>query len=322
MNYSYGSKSYGSRQVGILRIISTKTFLWNICEKIIGTHTFIWNILGRITNTRIFLWNITQKVLEIETLSPQNLPTTATVYPDTGQTINWSSINNIKLADEVGAVASMLENTESYYALGRTYAFNLSTDGYTTIDGIEVEIKIKHSNSVNNIRADVRLSKTGVIGTYELQQSSIPADGLWHTYTFGSSIDLWGTTWLVSDINSSTTGGVVSVIRPTDGVGGTVQVYLDYIKVKVYYTHKYNTLHTFLWDICERVTNTRTFLWNIWGRVTNTRTFLWNIWGRVIGTHTFLWDIGKQWFNKFNSQGTTWTNKYISQATAWIEKQF
>lgn len=111
----------------------------------------------------------------------------------------------------------------------RTYYLKVSTFGFSiptgaTIDGIVVEVYRAGSSTVDN---SVKIVKGGsVTGTDKATGTA------WSTSpaTYGSSTDLWGTTWTAAEINASGFGVAVSAAESAG------QANLNHIRITVYYT--------------------------------------------------------------------------------------
>jgi fibro-slime domain-containing protein/LPXTG-motif cell wall-anchored protein len=126
-------------------------------------------------------------------------------------------------------------NTSEYL---KVYDFDFTIPSNATINGIEVEIErheaCAEQSCTSHIRDyRVRLIKAGTIGSTDYAKTTTNWGSSDSDAVYGGSGDLWGTTWSASDINHHDTGVVLSVTRTT---GGDRTAYVDYIKMKVYYT--------------------------------------------------------------------------------------
>ena len=157
---------------------------------------------------------------------------TQTALAGTGATMggpsgNWSNPGRITANDNsytsVTSTSDLLEGTD----------FGFTIPAGSIINGIELEIERYASNNsgTRNGRDNVvRLVKNGtpigtnnaIIGTYNTSAAII---------TYGSSTDLWGTTWTAADINNTNFGATFSVT-----IDPTATVYVDFFRIKVYYT--------------------------------------------------------------------------------------
>ena len=122
--------------------------------------------------------------------------------------------------------------TSTHYLKATNFGFNIPTNA--TINGIKVEIERKKATFFQCIDSEVKIVKSnGSIGT--TNKSTGASWSTTETYdSFGGTNDLWGETWLPSDINNSNFGVVISPqIRLTpDGNPASV----DHFRITVYYT--------------------------------------------------------------------------------------
>jgi hypothetical protein len=121
-----------------------------------------------------------------------------------------------------------------HYLKATNFAFIIPSAA--TIRGIKVEVVAAgaHFPDGTPIIADnaIRIVKGGVIGSSD-RSNSTPWT-TWATRTYGSSTDLWGTTWTASDINASNFG--VAISAKSIYTPGTFSAYIDHIQLTVYYT--------------------------------------------------------------------------------------
>lgn len=154
------------------------------------------------------------------------LPTLGTVIESIG--LGWGNPSNIQLDDGLSASnISFSENQTSQLLLGRTYGFSIPT--IAEIVGIEVEIKASVGSST---LTNIALTKNSTTRVGTVVDGTFPQGGDQTTITYGSSSDLWGTTWTPAQINASTFG---VTFRDFNTVG-RCSCYVDYIKVKIHYT--------------------------------------------------------------------------------------
>lgn len=162
------------------------------------------------------------------------LPTAATGTTNTigGGTRVWTSPANIELADGTNAAVAFLAaatNSDDLIGTGFGFAIN-STD---TINGIQLQINYTDTGGGSNVTENqVRILKAGVATpTNHSTGAVLPVTAT--TVTYGGSADLWGTTWLPSDINS-TTFGAAFVCRDGAGIGDNAGV--DFFKITIFST--------------------------------------------------------------------------------------
>ena len=162
-----------------------------------------------------------------------NAGTGASVTAGAGS-VAWTTPGNITAVGSPYAQVTLANTTVvSEYLEGTNYGFAIPSSA--TITGITVTINRQSSSTqANNSINDnvVSLIKGGtLVGTDKGTTSD------WSTsFTpaiYGSSADLWGTTWTPEDINSSNFGVALSVVSQSNS-GRTASV--DYMQITVTYT--------------------------------------------------------------------------------------
>ena len=99
-------------------------------------------------------------------------------------------------------------------------------------NGITVEINRYCSNSNNCDDRYVQLIKGGTVtGSNLFSATRYPTSPA--TASYGGTSNLWGTTWIYSDLNDSTFG---VLYQGNDTTNNNATVYVDYIRVTVSYT--------------------------------------------------------------------------------------
>lgn len=141
---------------------------------------------------------------------------------------SWNNPTNIEA--EAGfastAVVGTFSDTDALY--GSDFDFSAIPAG-ATITGIEVQISREGNNMFDEF---VKLTKNGTAGVGDNKaDTGTDWDGP-STATYGGSTDLWGTTWSVAEIQSSSFGAYV--VAKAFGIPG--QPGVAWIKVNVYYT--------------------------------------------------------------------------------------
>jgi hypothetical protein len=151
----------------------------------------------------------------------------------------WTNINNILLEDGQYATCSSTNVATSYYAKVTNFGFTIPTNA--TIDGIQVDIKRRREDvdgtpTVFAKDSSLIIVKDDVIKTTDLKSSEdYPLVGTYKSY--GGGTEKWGETWTPSDINSSTFGVALSVIKTgKNGLGAMSTPAVDNIRMTVYYT--------------------------------------------------------------------------------------
>lgn len=152
-------------------------------------------------------------------------------------TIAWANPGNITADDGTNAVAAGMNNSEiSHYLVSSSHGFSIPAGA--TIDGIVVEVD-RHQGATQSM-ADhrLRIVKGGTIGATDRADTGTIWPTTPTTVSYGSSSDLWGETWTVSDINASNFGVALASIQPS---GSPVQARVDFIRITVHYTEASGT---------------------------------------------------------------------------------
>jgi hypothetical protein len=152
----------------------------------------------------------------------------------TGSGSSWQNPTNAQESNGNYSTNSVPGSSYSDWLRLTNFGFTtLDIPSGSTIDGIEFAMNRYGSN--NNINDSlIYLRKTsGQVGT----DGSL---GTWNNspateVLYGGSTSLWGTTWGTSDILSSDFGVDISISNShrTQARMG----YVDYIKIRIYYTH-------------------------------------------------------------------------------------
>lgn len=147
--------------------------------------------------------------------------------------VAWSTPSNAASSNNSYATVTLSGAANlSEYLKATDFGFNIPSGA--TIDGIVVEVEKKYDTyTVQD--AVVKIVKGG-----SLTGTNKAIAGDWSStesyITYGSSTELWGTTWSYGDINSSNFGVALScegtqVFPPGAGVAN-----VDHIRITVYYT--------------------------------------------------------------------------------------
>lgn len=164
--------------------------------------------------------------------SGPNFPTAATGNTNTvgGGTVAWTNPTNIEAND--GAFASCVPGVSITDDLIGT-GFSFSINGSATINGVLLEVAA-NTPATTGIEKfnNVRLLKAGVAAGADKATATTLTPSL-TIFTFGSSVDLWSTTWTPSDINNANFGALINMVS-TGGGPGTLQV--DYFRITIFFT--------------------------------------------------------------------------------------
>lgn len=160
--------------------------------------------------------------------------TGASFTPGWSVAVSWSNTGNVTASDN--SRASVLYGTStgfSDYLVGKNYGFSIPSSA--RIDGIVVEIEKSLSVSATCVDKSVMLTKdaASTVGSDKASGSAWPVAGAESFVSYGSSSDLWGTTWTPAEINASTFGVCIATNK-TDATGSNARV--DSIRITVTYT--------------------------------------------------------------------------------------
>jgi len=148
--------------------------------------------------------------------------------------VDWVEPNAITSPGSPYAVATLnKDNRYSNYLQGTNYSFNLPINAIIT----GIEVVITHMSSGNNPSIYdniVSLVKAGAILPDNKASLTPWLKGDFSTTTYGSSTDLWGTTWTPADINDPNFGVALAVYRPNQG-NNLRDAIVDTMQITVYY---------------------------------------------------------------------------------------
>lgn len=153
---------------------------------------------------------------------------------DRGTTPTWGSLTNLGSSNNAYATVSTSPGNNTDYLRLTSFGFTTSDiPANSRIDGIEVSIECKASAFRTVYDETVKLRKTsGQVGDNKAVTTWGSADS---TVVYGSSSDLWGTTWTADDIYSSDFGVDFAVNQDAGDSGGAVTS-VDIIQIRVTYT--------------------------------------------------------------------------------------
>jgi hypothetical protein len=171
--------------------------------------------------------------------SGPNLPTAATGNTNTngGGTRAWINPGGVEVTTGTGAQVSFTVNLQISDDLIAT-GFGFSIPGGSIINGIMLTVDEEDVTGNGDIfERNVQLTKNGsaAVGNNKAV-GGFGTIGSFATSTFGSSSDLWGTTWTPSDINASTFG-VVFITRCAGFVGPTDTGAVRGFRLTVFFTN-------------------------------------------------------------------------------------
>ncbi len=150
-------------------------------------------------------------------------------------TADWVNPGYITADDASYASASLTGSVlSSGYLEGTNYGFAIPADA--VINGIVVTIG-RHESGVRSDYIDVRDSTVRLLKAGAMTGSNKAATGTeWPTpdpiaAIYGTTADLWGTTWTPAEINANGFGVALSVVSGVNRIA-----YVDYMRISVTYT--------------------------------------------------------------------------------------
>jgi hypothetical protein len=167
-----------------------------------------------------------QKLSEVLVHSQTKTPTTS-INVSTGNEA-WGNPGNVLVSNDGYATV----NLDSGISDELRVTFNFSVPANATILGIEARIERNAITTGGDVRdLTIRLRKTaGLVGNNKASASNWPL-GTDAIATYGSSSDLWGTTWTPEEINSPDFG--ISI--EAQGFDNPMTGRIDQVVLKVYY---------------------------------------------------------------------------------------
>ena len=167
-----------------------------------------------------------------------NTPTAAQGAPDGGYT----------------SVTGTVDTVDTHYLHVSNFGFALPLG--SSIAGIKVDITRAATNLDHGVIGDarIRLVKGGVVQATDRSSGDPWLAG--EVKTYGSNVDLWGSTWTTSDINASNFGFVISA-EITGVMAPAPNPKIDAISITVYYTGSWINANNIL--IEDNVFATETF---------------------------------------------------------------
>ena len=170
--------------------------------------------------------------------------TTAATNAGAGQnttgvgTIAWTNPGNILTNNNSYATVVLPNNTSvSNYLRSSGYSFG-SIPANATINGIQVTMGKFASNVSGSTRFrdnEVRLVKAGTVVGTNKANAGVDWPQAEAASTYGTTSDLWGTTWTVADLTNANFGAALSGLNAT-GVGNSYTGSVDYMQITVTYT--------------------------------------------------------------------------------------
>jgi hypothetical protein len=151
----------------------------------------------------------------------------------------WSNPGGITAPGGSAAEAPVTtRNGITDYILATNYGFALPTTAQ--VEGLQYDVRLRSQNAIEYFHDNlIQAVKGGVIQTTNRarpKSSNWPDNvlGIYQYVTFGGPTDLFGTTWLYSDINLATSGLAISA--QLEGPASSTIAFIDHVRCTVYWT--------------------------------------------------------------------------------------
>ena len=162
--------------------------------------------------------------------------TTGTNVTGIGNTA-WLTAGNVVSDNNSDATVALTNATAvSNYLRATGYSFAIPPTA--TIGGIRLTIGRWSTNQSGSVRFrdnEVKLVKAGTIVGSNKANAGVDWPSAEAAFTYGTTSDLWGTTWTAADINNANFGAVLSGLNAT-GSGLTYTGHIDYMQITVTYS--------------------------------------------------------------------------------------
>jgi hypothetical protein len=160
----------------------------------------------------------------------QNVDENAGAGANSGSGTSWSNTSNITSSNNSDASVSLGSSATSKFLDATSFGFSIPSNA--TINGIVARVERAASSSGRIRDQTVQLLDAGA-GTGSNKAGSSTWGTSDSTITYGSSSDLWGTTWTPAQINASNFGLHFQARNTTSS---TTTATVDYMEITVYYT--------------------------------------------------------------------------------------
>ena len=153
---------------------------------------------------------------------------------------NWTNPGNAYAPQLTGTVNAATRNsTSNPYQLWGGFNTALPTGGTVTIDGIEVDVRAKSSDSSGcTIRAALNWTGTSSVtsGSMTSTTQSVNLTDSYQYLTFGGPTDTWGRGWTASEISSANLRARLQYYDTTTACADGSTTSVDHIRVRIYWT--------------------------------------------------------------------------------------
>lgn len=150
--------------------------------------------------------------------------------------VGYSPAGNVTASDNVYATATHCDCCDQNTQCLTVSDFGFSIPAGAVIEGIVLEVEKRRNAGGSGIVEDngLQIMKGGVLVGLNKSQYGIDWPTTDTYVSYGSSTDLWGTTWTVADINANDFG--VSLASISYVCGATITTAIDHVRMTVYYS--------------------------------------------------------------------------------------
>lgn len=151
-------------------------------------------------------------------------------------TVGYSPAGNVTASDNVYATVSHCDCCDQNTQCLTVSDFGFAIPVGAVIDGIVLEVEKRRSAGGSGIVEDngLQIMKGGVLAGPNKSQYGTDWPSTDTYVSYGSSTDLWGTTWTAADINASDFG--VSLASISYVCGATITTSIDHVRMTIYYS--------------------------------------------------------------------------------------
>jgi hypothetical protein len=193
--------------------------------------------LLRVTARKIiasFILSVIFLTANAQSIGP-NSPSTISGEVVVGSKGAWTTITNATASDNAYALSTSMATAGDYTDRLVATNFGFAVPAGNTIIGITATVEKSFTGGNNVSDREVMLVKGGVTqtGTNKALGTNWPTTDAVATY--GGSVDLWGNTWTLADVNAANFGIAVAAQR-VSATGAPQTARIDHITITVSYT--------------------------------------------------------------------------------------
>jgi hypothetical protein len=197
------------------------------------TYQFIRNLFAKKIGV---LCMLSVFIMEVNAQSAgPNSPGTISNEVVTGSKGAWTALASATASDNVYALSPTMSTAGDYTDRLVATNFGFTVPAGNTVIGITATIEKSFTGGNNVTDREVMLVKGGVTQTATNKASGTNWPAADAVSTYGGSVDLWGNTWTVAEVNASNFGIAVAAQR-VSAPGAPQTARIDHITITVSYT--------------------------------------------------------------------------------------